>query len=249
MSTSGDLSKAHFFTDNGRPVATVTAQEMREVDRIATEETGPNIFQMMENAGRNLALLAIQLLGKDWQKAQIIVLAGAGGNGGGGICAARHLANRDLEVRLCLARPEGLGEIAAWQRKVFLSAGGSVIATSDLPKMRPDLILDALIGYGLKSAPDENTARLIQWANSSGAPILALDVPSGLDATTGEAPGACIAPKWTITLALPKTGLLPEKTGELYLADLGIPGAAYRRLRLEYLNPFGPDFIVRLHRQ
>lgn len=220
---------------------------MREIDRIAIEETGPNLYQMMENAGRNLALLAIELLGERWQKTRVVVLAGSGGNGGGGFCAARHLANRNVDVRLCLARPERMGEVAAWQRKVFQYAGGREIERRLLPDVRPDLILDALVGYGLKSAPDEGMTELIRWANSTQAGILALDVPSGLNATTGEAPGASIAPIWTMTLALPKTGLLPERTGELYLADIGIPAEAYRRLNLEYTDPFGPHFWVPLY--
>ncbi len=92
-----------FYTDAGIEVPAVTADEMREVDRIAMEETGPNLFQMMENVGRNLALLAIKVLGKGWEKARVVAIAGSGGNGGGGICAARHLANRSMDIKLCLA--------------------------------------------------------------------------------------------------------------------------------------------------
>jgi len=71
---------------------------MMEIDRIAMQETGPNLYQMMENAGRNLCTLTIEKLGRNWNKAKILVLAGTGGNGGGGICAARHLANRGADV-------------------------------------------------------------------------------------------------------------------------------------------------------
>lgn len=230
-------------------VPVVTADEMREVDRIAMEETGPNLYQMMENAGRNLALMAIEFLGKNWQKTKVVVLAGGGGNGGGGICAARHLANRGVDVRLVVAQSERLSKVSGWQRKIFQSAGGTEIDRSRLPHQRPDLILDALVGYGLKSAPDENIAQLIRWTKLSRAPVLALDVPSGLDATTGETPGECIAPNWTMTLALPKTGLLPKRTGDLYLADIGIPVAAYRRLGLKYESPFGARFWARLQKQ
>ncbi|TAM83411.1 MAG: NAD(P)H-hydrate epimerase [Acidobacteria bacterium] len=239
--------RRRFFTSIRKEVPAVTAEQMREIDRIAIEETGPNLYQMMENAGRNLGLLAIELLGKEWQKAEVVVLAGGGGNGGGGICAGRHLANRNVDVRLCLARPERMGEVAAWQGKVFQYAGGREIERRLLSDVRPDLILDALVGYGLKSAPDEGMTELIRWANSTQARILTLDVPSGLDATTGEVMGTCIVPHWTMTLALPKTGLLPERTGELYLADIGIPAEAYRRLNLEYTAPFGPSFWVRIH--
>lgn len=240
-------SNLRFFTSTGKEVPAVTADEMRELDRIAIEETGPNLYQMMENAGRNLALLAIELLREDWHKAKVVVLAGSGGNGGGGICTARHLANRNVDVRLCVAQPERMGEVPSWQRKVFQYTGGREIDRTLLNEERPDLILDALIGYGLKSASDEGITELIRWANSAEARILSLDVPSGLNATTGEAPGASIAPRWTMTLALPKTGLLPERTGELYLADIGIPVGTYRRLNLEHVNPFGPRFWVRIH--
>lgn len=235
-----------FFTDSGIEVPAVTAEQMRDVDHIAGEETGPNLFQMMENAGRNLALLAIAVLGDVWNKATIVVLTGSGGNGGGGICAARHLANRGINVRLCIAEPDCLEEVPAFQRKIFQSTNGEEIARDSLGGERADLIIDALIGYGLRSAPRNPVAKLIHWANGTGTPILALDVPSGLDATTGQTPGECIRPHWTMTLALPKTGLLPQRTGQLFLADIGIPEQTYRRLGLSYVNPFAKSFWIPL---
>jgi NAD(P)H-hydrate epimerase len=93
-------------TDRGIEVPSVTTEQMIEVDRVAMEETEPNLFQMMENAGRNLALQAIACLGENWQQANIVVLSGSGGNGGGGICGARHLANRGAKVKLCLSSPQ-----------------------------------------------------------------------------------------------------------------------------------------------
>ena len=92
-----------YCTAAGREVPAVTADQMREIDRIAIEDTGPNLFQMMENAGRNLALHALDVLGTDWRDRHTLVLAGAGGNGGGGICAARRLANHGANVTLVLA--------------------------------------------------------------------------------------------------------------------------------------------------
>lgn len=235
-----------FFTDSGIEVPAVTAEQMRDVDHIAGEETGPNLFQMMENAKRNLALLAIAVLGDVWNKATIVVLTGSGGNGGGGICAARHLANHGINVRLCIAEPDCLEEVPAFQRKIFQSTNGEEIARDSLGGERADLIIDALIGYGLRSAPRNPVAKLIHWANGTGTPILALDVPSGLDATTGQTPGECIRPHWTMTLALPKTGLLPQRTGQLFLADIGIPEQTYRRLGLSYVNPFAKSFWIPL---
>ena len=210
------------------------------------EETGPNLFQMMENAGRNLAEMAIQIWGRRWDKSTVVVLAGGGGNGGGGICAARHLANRNIDVRLCLAKPDRMSDVTAYQHKIYQNSGGREIDGTDLERLYPDLIIDALIGYSLRSFPTGSAAEFIRWANQNDAPVLALDVPSGLDATSGETPGVYIQPKWTMTLALPKTGLIPEKTGDLWLADIGIPVAVYRQLDIDYNSPFGKRFRVAL---
>lgn len=105
-----------FFSATDLETPAVTADQMREIDRIAVNETGPILPQMMENAGRNLAELAIELLGASWRQAELVVLAGSGGNGGGGVCAARHLANHGARVHLCLAQPERLTEATALQR-------------------------------------------------------------------------------------------------------------------------------------
>lgn len=242
-------NQARFFTQGGIEIPAVTAEQMRELDRIATEETGLNLFQMMENAGRNLALPAIAVLGEVWTSARIVVLAGSGGNGGGGICAARHLANRGTDVRLCVADPDHLEEVPAFQQKIFRSTSGREAAAAALSAEPVDLILDGLIGYGLRAAPRNLVAELIRWANGTGAPILALDVPSGLDATTGHRPGDCIQPHWTMTLALPKTGLLPQRTGQLFLADIGLPEQTYRRLGLSYVSPFAKGFWIPLTRR
>jgi len=236
-----------FVTPAGIEVPAVTTAQMREVDRIAIEDTGPNLFQMMENAGRNLAGLALEQLGDRWQTATVVVLAGTGGNGGGGICAARHLANHGVAVKLCLAEPAGLGQVPAFQYKVFQSTDGIELPRDRIADVRADLILDALVGYSLGGAPRGAVAELVGWANGSGAPIVSLDVPSGIDATTGEAPGIAIAPRATLTLALPKLGLA-SRGGELVLADIGIPVAVYRRLSLRYLPPFGDRYRVTLRR-
>ena len=242
--TSPSADQARFVTEGGVRVAAVTAETMREIDRLAVHETGPNLFQMMENAGRSLAMHALDVLGARWRHSLVVVLAGGGGNGGGGICAARHLANRDVDVILVLSDPDRLGEVPAAQRKIFASTRGREGATSTAT---PDLILDALIGYGLREAPRGRTAELIAWANASEAPVVSLDVPSGMDATTGNRPGVSVQPNSTLTLALPKTGLVVAPgRGDLWLADLGIPRATFERAGVAYVDPFGPHYRVRL---
>jgi NAD(P)H-hydrate epimerase len=227
-------------------VPAVTAEQMREVDRIAMEETGPNLFQMMENAGRNLASVALDILGEPGTHSRILVLAGTGGNGGGGICAARHLANRGVDVTLCLADPSNLSEVAQWQYRVFSATPGKVASASALACESFDLMIDALIGYNLTGAPRGVFAELIDWANAAGTKILALDVPSGLDSTTGATPGAAIGAHTTLTLALPKIGLMAGTAGRLLLGDIGIPLETYRRLHLSHVPPFGYRYVVPL---
>ena len=104
------MSRPWFQTDGNVHVPSVTAAEMRRVDQVATEKTGPQLLQVMEQAGRSLAELALELLeinGIDAAGAQVVVLSGGGGNGGGGICAARHLATRVGMSRSSSRTPTG----------------------------------------------------------------------------------------------------------------------------------------------
>lgn len=236
-----------FVTPGGSTVPAVTTSQMREVDRLAVEEIGPNLDQMLENAGRNLALTVIERLGVDWATDPIVVLAGSGGNGGGGICAARHLANRGADVTVVVSDPDRLGSATANQLAVYRGTDGRVAPTSDLLSLEASLVIDALVGYSLIGPPRGIVADLIGWTGAQSSPVVALDVPSGIDSTTGEAPGPSIAADLTMTLALPKTGLAVPGVGELWLADIGIPVEVYRRMQLEIpVDLFGPDFRIPL---
>ena len=235
-----------FVTAGGVVVPALTTDQMREVDRIAIEEVGPNLYQMMENAGRNLALAVIEHLGDRWNTAHVVVLAGTGGNGGGGICAARHLANRGCDVTV-LVDEAGLGGVPGEQLRVYRGTPGRVARIEELGTLSADLIVDAVIGYSLGGPPRGRPLEMIDWASSVAAPKLSLDVPSGIDSTTGEAPGAHVVAAATLTLALPKTGLAAPAVGDLSLADIGIPAEVYRRLGIEVpATVFGDRFRVGL---
>lgn len=226
-----------FRTRDGKIVPSVTTEQMREVDRIAVEEFGLSILQMMENAGRNLALNAMDMLGSF--TGEIVILAGAGGNGGGGLCCARHLHNHGFRVWLVLDREgSGLGQAAGNQLRILQAAGLEPIGSAHAVEVvrRADLVVDALIGYSLRGAPRGRAAELVQVCNQHAARALSLDVPSGLDATTGETPGLAVQPERTLTLALPKTGL-DSIRGDLYLADVGIPPEVYQWLGVTF-EPF-----------
>ncbi|UCF62187.1 MAG: NAD(P)H-hydrate epimerase [Anaerolineaceae bacterium] len=235
-----------FETEYGVLVPAVTAEQMLEVDRLATETFHLGILQMMENAGRNLAHNVIELIFE--YEAAVVVLAGSGGNGGGGICCARHLHNRGIKTHIVLSRSmEELGEAARHQMKILQTAGVQPVQLSDVEEViqGAGLVVDALIGYSLRGAPYGLTADLIQSCNQHAARVVSLDVPSGMDATTGEAPGVVIQPDRTLTLALPKTGL-KELQSVLYLADIGIPPELYHRLGKSFESPFLDRDWVRL---
>lgn len=242
------MYKLLFTTSNGVAVPAVTTKQMREVDRIAIEETGPNLFQMMENAGRSLALQAIDMLGDNWRQQRILILTGTGGNGGGGICAARHLINRGANVGLVFTNEQKLSTTVEWQKHIYTAAGGQFIDPADLVAEKPNLIIDAIIGYSLTRSPHGIARELINWCNHQAAPVLSLDIPSGIDSTTGDTPGVFIRATRTMTLALPKIGLINPAAGEITLADIGIPSATFNQAGICYQSPFESEFMIPLHR-
>jgi NAD(P)H-hydrate epimerase len=230
-------------------VPAVTAEQMREVDRIAVEEFGLGILQMMENAGRNLAESVMDML--ESVRGEVTVLAGSGGNGGGGLCCARHLHNRDFTVWVVLSKTEAtkLTGAARNQLDILQAAGLQPVAPSQAEDVirRAQIVVDALIGYSLRRAPRGRAAELIDLCNQHAARVLSLDVPSGLNATTGETPGLVVHPERTLTLALPKTGL-EGVPGDLYLADIGIPPEVFQRLGLFFESPFRERYWVLLEK-
>ncbi len=238
------------MTTHFQDLPVLTTEQMIEVDRLMIEEWGIDLLQMMENAGRNLAELARRTLGGTAKGHRVAVLCGTGNNGGGGMTAARHLHNWGAHVQVLLTSNESrLKEIPARQWQILKRMGTEC---SDLELADAELILDAMLGYGAKGNPRSPIANWIQRANDSGCPILSLDTPSGLDTTTGIPGSPCIQAAATLTLALPKTGLVASTAkqfiGDLYLADIGVPPELYAApsLRLHVISPFSEDTIVKL---
>ena len=233
----------------------LTAEQMREVDRAMMQDLNIQLIQMMENAGRNLAQLArVRFLGGDPRDKRVILLAGTGGNGGGALVCARRLHNWGAQIHVFITRPDAeFAPVPALQldilrRMKVLAAQVDALAQVETA----DLIVDGVIGYSLKDAPSGTTAELIRWANAQGAPVLALDAPSGVDTTTGTVYDPAIKAMATLTLALPKEGLrkpgVEEQVGELYLADIGVPPSLYAEPALGIrVGPiFAKEEIIRL---
>jgi NAD(P)H-hydrate epimerase len=231
----------------------LTAAEMGRVDRIMYEELGLDVLQVMETAGRAVAAVArARFLAGDARGKRVVVLAGTGGNGGDGLVAARYLLGWGSRVDVLLSRErDALGDAAAHQARILDRLGVSVGAPrSDQTLPRADLLIDAVFGFGLRGDPQGPPAGLIRAANAHAAPILAVDVPSGLDATSGAAYLPCVHATATLTLALPKSGLVIPSAGaavgELHVADIGVPPAAYSRLGLQPGPLFAQADVIRL---
>lgn len=243
------MTAISFVTDEGVVVPAVTADQMREIDRIAIEETGPNLFQMMENAGRNLALTALRMVGSRWSEEKVVVLAGTGGNGGGGICAARHLANRGVEVTVVITDETRLTGVPRGQLEVFRQTSGRQVSPTRLESLEPTLVVDAIVGYSLEGHLRSAAREMVDWSGNLDAPMLSLDVPSGINASSGVASGAHVNSAKTMTLALPKTGLHAQAAGDLCLGDIGIPANTYRRAGIEVDSRlFGSRYVVPINR-
>jgi NAD(P)H-hydrate epimerase len=234
------------------PVPTVTTAQMQEVDRLMVAEYHITLLQMMEHAGRALATLARRLLEDDIADRPIVVLAGRGANGGGGLCAARHLLNWGAAVQVVCSYPAAAYTGVPAQQLAALQAVGAPLAWAEdgweLPPA--DLLIDAVIGYGLRGDPRGPARNLLQLANSSAAPILSLDTPSGVDTGSGHCYTPHIRAAATLTLALPKQGFrhadAAAACGDLYLADIGVPPELYAQLGIAVPRLFAHSPLVRL---
>jgi NAD(P)H-hydrate epimerase len=151
-------------------------------------------------------------------------------------------------VDLCLVEPGFLSHAAGVQRSIFRVTEGREVPLDSLSERSEyTLVLDAVLGYSLRGAPIGAASEAIHWMTASDARILSLDIPSGLDADTGHAPGLHVTAEATLTLHLPKPGLTNPAAGKLWLADLGIPAAITCEAGAEPAW-FGQEFVVPVER-
>lgn len=214
----------------------VTAAEMKALDTATIEEYGIPGLVLMENAGRQVVEVIRQVLGPEIRDKVITIFIGKGNNGGDGLVVARHLLNMGAEVKvLALANLDEITGAAAinlqiWRKmgqKIYSIHHGDGINIVRLVLMNTDLIVDAIYGTGFKGKIGDKVGRIIEVLNGSGKPIVAVDIPSGLEADTGRVSGPCIQADHTVTFGLPKLGLILEEgancTGSLHVADISIP--------------------------
>jgi NAD(P)H-hydrate epimerase len=217
------------MTDCAVELAVLTPAEMGAVRRSLHEQYAITPLQQIENAGRVLALLAARWLDDDLVDRPLVVLAGRGGNGAIGLAAARHLLKWGAWVQMVLAHSPATYEGEAGQQLAALRAVDAPIAWAEdgweLPPA--DLMIDALVGGGLRGVPAASLRDLIRLANSSIAPVISVDAPSGLDLASGALAEPHVRATATLVLVLPQVGVTQEPgrgaCGQLYLADIGAP--------------------------
>lgn len=234
-------------------VLKIDTPQMIEVDRLMMEEYHIELIQMMENAGRCLAIVARDVfLDNDPQDKNICVLAGTGGNGGGALVCARRLSSWGANVSVVLTDvDEKMTKIPKHQLGI-LRRMGVHISIAEIKDGNYDLIVDGIIGYSVKGDPYGSAKTMIDWANESSTKVLSLDTPSGLDLTSGFIHNPTINANATLTLAMPKKGLFTEASskieGSLYLGDISVPPQLYAEdsLGLKADNVFRHSDIVRI---
>lgn len=210
------------------PPFTLTRDQVRELDRRAAEEFGVPGIVLMENAGRGCAELLMKL---NPEKKPIAVLCGPGNNGGDGFVIARHLDNHGWPLRVYGSQPTTIDS-----RTNYDIVTKSYLAVADYPPaLSPGWVIDALFGTGLSRALSTPYSILVDLVNASGNPVLAVDLPSGLDCDTGEPLGPTVRATHTATFVAPKKGFLNPKskewTGEVHVIDIGAPRVLVEQYR------------------
>jgi NAD(P)H-hydrate epimerase len=221
------------MSPNPAPGTSLTRRQVRAVDRCAIERLGIAGAVLMENAGRQVAEICTEMLGGDLRNRRVAVVAGGGNNGGDGFVAARHVMLRGgrAEVFL-LVPPEKLSGDAEVNYRIWRALGGAVHEGGELGRALADfeLILDALGGTGIEGALRGWMAEAVEQINvasSAASPVLAVDIPTGLDCDTGEAGGPAVRAAATVTFVARKAGFdtpgSQAYTGEVRVADIGVP--------------------------
>jgi hydroxyethylthiazole kinase-like uncharacterized protein yjeF len=204
----------------------LTSRQVKEVDALAQERFGISVEWLMEAAGWQIARFCGQ---------PAVVLCGVGNNAGDGLAAARHLHRWGRLAGVCCVDAERLRGPAEKELTALRRIGVEVRRELDLSNAR--VIVDAIFGTGLSRAPEGRFAEWIEAINASRLDVIAVDVPSGLDADSGSAYAPSVKASATLTLGLPKPGLLkgdgPRLSGGVLVADIGMPFEAYAALGID----------------
>ncbi len=204
----------------------VTADEMREIDRLAIKDYGIAGPVLMERAGLAVASRVREL----FPSKKVVVLCGGGNNGGDGLVAARDLFNWGFKVSILMAsKKETLSSDCAMQYQIVKKMGIPAEFRNTLTgkDVHSSVVIDAVFGTGLARPVKGEIAKLFFFLNNADAPVVAVDMPSGISSDTGEILGQAVMADFTVTFGVPKRGhyFYPgaEYTGKLFIEDIGFP--------------------------
>lgn len=197
---------------------------MRQADAEALSRFEIEPIQLMEAAGLQTARLVASLF-EGVQGKRILVVCGPGNNGGDAMVSARYLRQRGARVRAVVLPPRSENSLAARHLRTLQSLGVDWTDARASPlDLNADVIVDGLLGTGVRLPIRPLEGGLIQAINQVGAPVVAIDVPSGLDADAGAGKNGCVQATVTLTLGMLKPGLVGcAAAGRLFLADIGLP--------------------------
>jgi hydroxyethylthiazole kinase-like uncharacterized protein yjeF len=219
----------------------VSAKQMREIDRETIEGVGIAGLELMERAGKGTAEIAKEMLVNPKGK-KVIIFCGRGNNGGDGFVIGRYLSGWKAKVNFYLfskfSEVKGDAEINLNKVKKLKLPIKEITKREHLPKkIEADLIIDAIFGTGFEGEISGLVGDAVNLINSSDIPVLSVDIPSGVNATTGEVSKACIQAKKTVTMGLPKIGqfIFPGKKycGEVKVCDIGIPNTVIEEKKID----------------
>ena len=218
----------------------IRSEEILRLDQMATREYGMPGLLLMENAGRSVS----DVISREYKPCKVLIFVGKGNNGGDGLVVARNLANRSFSVQVVL-----LEDPARFKTDPLLNF--SIVKKMNIPWVLlaavseekifaycqdSELVVDAIFGVGIHSPVSGIFEKVIHAINASQKPVVSIDIPSGLDADTGQVHGVAVQAAWTVTLTLPKRGLFegegPRHAGAIEVVDIGMP----RELLLPFLN-------------
>ncbi|HXJ47967.1 MAG TPA: NAD(P)H-hydrate epimerase [Candidatus Acidoferrum sp.] len=226
------------MSSSGLP--TLTSRQVKELDQLAQGRFGVSVDSLMSAAGLCVSRFC---------HGPTAVVCGAGNNGGDGLECARRLHESGTLTSVCCIDPDRLRGPAAHALAALIGAGVDVLSEPRLDAA--EIVVDAIFGVGLSRPPQGRYEEWIETINASGKRVVAVDVPSGLDGDTGVAYSPCVRADLTVTLGLPKQGLLladgPRLAGEIWVADIGVPQAAYELIGIEVpAGLFGQASTVKL---
>lgn len=219
-------------TVNRADLPTVTAAQMQQLIMLATGKYALDTRVLVEHTGRNVAELVQEFA----PEGPILVVAGRGNNGSGGLAAARILASRGRRVWVVPTHEaENYSGTPSEQLELLRHYPG-VRVRSSLPKMNFSCVIDAAIGTHLEGPPRGRTLDFITVMNNmkGNSCVISLDVPTGMMVDDGTVPGGVVTADMTLSVALPKRGVEPGgHVGRLFVGDLGLPAGLYEDLGLE----------------